>query len=350
MSLYAGMDLHSNNVVIGLVNQDGQRVKQMRLANNMAQILDTLKPHKEHIVNVGVEATFNWYWLVDGLRAADYPVVLANPAAMKPYTGLKHSDDVSDAYFVADLLRLNILPTGHIYDPKLRPFRDLLRRRQSLVHKRTSLLLSLKSLYARNTGQTLAQSQAKALVVEDVPKWLKHPADQLIASEQVDLMKCLDKSIDKVVKAVSVVADKLPCYKQLHTLPGVGQILGLMISMETGPIDRFAQPGHYASYCRCVQADRQSNGKSKGENNGKCGNKYLAWAFVEAAHISRRYDAACRKFYDRKQAKTNTMVATKALACKLAKAAWHVMKKQEPYDPRRVFPDLVKGPPARTSA
>lgn len=59
--------------------------------------------------------------------------------------------------------------------------------------------------------------------------------------------------------------------------------------------------------------------------NQKCGNKYLAWAFVEAANFARRYDENCRRWYDRKAAKAGKIIATKALACKLAKAAWHVM-------------------------
>src|SRR5204863_2589543 len=102
-----------------------------------------------------VESTFNWYWLVDGLKAASYPVVLANPAKIDQYSGIKHADDKNDAFFLAELCRLEILPTGYIYDPELRPVRDLLRRRLSLVHQRTALLLSFKSLYARTTGQAL---------------------------------------------------------------------------------------------------------------------------------------------------------------------------------------------------
>ena len=104
---------------------------------------------------MAVESTFNWYWLVDGLRAAEYPMVLANPAEIEQYSGIKHADDKNDAFFLAELLRLKILPTGYIYDAELRPVRDLLRRRMSLVHQRTALMLSFKSLYARTTGQTM---------------------------------------------------------------------------------------------------------------------------------------------------------------------------------------------------
>jgi hypothetical protein len=69
-----------------------------------------------------VEATFNWYWLVDGLRAEGYPVVLANPAAMQQYAGVKHTDNESDAFFVAELLRLLPLLTPALMgDPRCDP-------------------------------------------------------------------------------------------------------------------------------------------------------------------------------------------------------------------------------------
>jgi hypothetical protein len=111
--------------------------------------------------------------------------------------------------------------------------------------------------------------------------------------------------------------------------------------MEVGDIQRFPTDGDFASYCRMVDAKHLSNGKRKADNNQKCGNKYLAWAFVEAANFSRRYDEQCRRWYDRKAAKTSNVIATKALGCKLAKAAWHVMSQQTDYDPKRMFPELA---------
>jgi transposase len=134
----------------------------------------------------------------------------------------------------------------------------------------------------------------------------------------------------------------MPDYQVLQTMPGVGKILGLTILLETVDPKRFAGPGNYASYCRCVDSRRLSNGKRKGENNSKCGNKYLAWAFVEAAQFARRHDLACRKFHDRKSAQANGIVATKALACKLAKAAWHMMSDNTHYDGGRIFPEVKK--------
>jgi len=107
--------------------------------------------------------------------------------------------------------------------------------------------------------------------------------------------------------------------------------------LEVGDICRFPKVGNYSSYCRCVKSEKISNGKKKGENNKKNGNKYLSWAFVEAAYYAQRFCAEAKRFYERKKAKTNTAVATKALAHKLARACYHMLKEQKPFDAGRCF-------------
>ena len=333
----AGMDLHSNNVVTGIVDQDGKRLANQKLPCKLSEVAKFLAPYQKRLEAIAVESTYNWYWLVDGLKALGYPVVLANPAGMQQYSGIKHADDTNDAFFLAELLRLNILPQGHIYDPVLRPVRDLLRRRLMLVRQRTALMLSFKSLYTRTTGKEMTLTELKELKVKDGQDLYDHPANQLIAGMQIKHIEQLTESIQKIEKGVLGSARELPYYAKLSTLPGVGKILGMTITMEVGDIKRFADAGNFASYCRTVAARRTSNSKQKGENNSKCGNKYLSWAFVEAANFARRYDEQCRKWYDRKAAKTSTVIATKALACKLAKAAWHLMSQQVDYDATRVF-------------
>lgn len=339
--LIAGIDLHSNNLMIALIDQEGTRVAHRKLECNLQAVTDFLRPYKSRLESMAVESTFNWYWLVDGLRKSDYAIDLANPARIEQYSGLKHVDDKDDAYHLAELQRLKILPKAHVYDPTLRPVRDLLRRRTMLVHQRTALLLSFKSLYARTTGRPLDLRQARKMEPEQAPRLYEHPANQLIARVQAEHMQALARSIAGIEKAVLDWARELPIYEKLLTVPGLGRILGMTITMEVGDIRRFQSDGHFASYCRTVDAQRLSNGKQKADNNQKCGNVYLAWAFVEAANFARRYDEHCRRWYDRKAAKTSKVIATKALACKLSKAAWHVMTGPGGYDAKRMFPELA---------
>jgi transposase len=336
-TLMAGIDLHSNNLMIGIVDAAGRRVRHQKLECDLEAVLKFLRPYQRRLKSVAIESTYNWYWLGDGLGAAGYPVVLANPAKIEQYRGIKCADDKNDAYFLAELQRLKILPTGYIYDAALRPVRDLLRRRVSLVQQRTALILSFKSLYARTTGQAMSLSRLKGMSAEVAQELYEHPANQLIATLQQEHIAGLNRSIEQIEKVVLASARALPGYTRLNTLPGVGRILGMTIAMEVGEIGRFGSPGQFASYCRAVASRRISNGKEKGRNNGKCGNKYLAWAFVEAANFAKRYDDRCRRWFDRKAAQTCGVLATKALACKLAKAAWHVLSANVAYDAERFF-------------
>ena len=337
MKIMTGIDLHSNNALCGLMDENGRRVLHKKLPCDLPSILKVLQPYKARIAQVAVESTYNWYWLVDGLEDHGYPVVLANPARMKQYDGLKHTDDVSDAFFLCELMRLGILPTSHLYDRQTRPVRDLLRRRMLLVQLRTSLILSFKSLNERTLGQRVPLGLVKAMSIEEAQARFSAPADRLLGGEQIGLMGQLQESITKLEKHILATTQEWPTFQRVQDVPGIGKILGLTIALETGEPKRFASAGNFASYCRCVKSLRQSNSKKKGENNRKCGNRYLAWAFVEAAHFACRHDVRCRRFYERKKQKTNPVVATKALACKLAKASWHVMHDDAPYDAQRVF-------------
>src|SRR6266436_6271639 len=229
--LIAGMDLHSNNVVIGLIDMDGKRVAHQKVECRLSEVVRFLAPYKKRLEQVAVESTYNWYWLVDGLRALQYPVVLANPAGMAQYSGIKHADDTNDAFFLAELLRLNILPTGYIYDANSRPVRDLFRRRLMLVHQRTALMLSFKSLYTRTSGQEMTLADLKALEIKEAQELYDHPANQLIAGMQIKHIEQLSQSIEKIEKGVLDSARELPFYAKLGTVPGVGKILGMTITM-----------------------------------------------------------------------------------------------------------------------
>src|SRR5881296_2041183 len=156
MPLYGGIDLHANNSVIVLLNEQDEVIYRKRLSNELPAILEQLAPYHAEVKGLVVESTYNWYWLVDGLMEAEYRVHLANPAAIQQYSGLKYSDDHSDARWLAHLLRLAVLPEGYIYPKAARAVRDLLRKRAHLVRQQTANVLSLHNIIVRNTGVRLS--------------------------------------------------------------------------------------------------------------------------------------------------------------------------------------------------
>jgi transposase len=266
-----------------------------RLPNVLAGIVEALTCCVGQIVGVAVESTYNWYWLVDGLEDAGFTVHLVNTAAVKQYDGLKHSGDFSDARHLAHLMRLNILPTGYIYPREERAVRDLMRKRAQLVRQRTTQILSMQNLLARNLSLSASGNLLKKWDHDDIEQLALSAEQKLALDANLSVMRCLDEQIDRVEKGILARAKLRPEYQSLLTVSGIGQTLALTIALETGDIKRFAGPGNFASYSRTVDSRRESNGKKKGEGNTKCGNKNLAWAFVEAAHFAVRYDPVIQR-------------------------------------------------------
>jgi transposase len=332
MKLYCGIDLHSNNSYLGVLDEQDRVVYRRRLRNDLRLILQELAPFSGELIGIVVESTFNWYWLVDGLMEAGYRVHLANPNAMRQYDGLKFSDDHSDARWLAHMLRIGVLPTGYIYPREQRALRDLLRKRGRLVQQRTANLLSLQNLVHRNTGQRLGGQALRTLELTELDP--QHPdANRTLAMESTRrVLECIDAEVKRLEQAVLGQLKPDPLLRLLKTVAGVGDVLAPTIRLETGPIARFASAGKYVSYCRSVGSQRLSNGKSKGQGNRKNGNPYLAWAYVEAAHFAIRYHSPVRRFYERKQARTHRVVALKAVAHKLARASYHVMRDRVPFE------------------
>jgi len=332
MELYSGLDLHSTNTYIGILDTDFKRVFKKRVSNNLDLILETLEPFRDQLKGIVVESTYNWYWLVDGLMDAGYGCVhLANPSAIKQYEGLKHSDDQHDAFFLAQLLILDILPQGYIYPKQDRPVRDLARKRMFLVKHKTAHILSLQSLIARCCGQRISTNQIRTLTVADLRQLLKEEYLLLCAQANLNIIAFLIQQIKALEKAIKKKVKLDKGFEQLMTVPGIGFILAMTIMLEVGDISRFAKVGNFASYCRCVSSQRLSAGKTKGSGNRKNGNRYLSWAFVEAAQLGRRYSQRFGRYYDRKAAQTNTIVATKALSNKLARICYYIMRDQVPF-------------------
>ena len=151
------------------------------------------------------------------------------------------------------------------------------------------------------------------------------------------MIRAYSRQIKQIEKALLLNTAHRPELDYLKTAPGIGDILALTILLETGDISRFKGPGNFASYCRCVDSRRESNGKKKGENNRKNGNRYLAWAFIEAANFAIRRCEKAKRYYQKKSQASHLIVARKALAHKLARACYWILKKQVAFDETLIF-------------
>jgi transposase len=337
MKLYGAIDLHSNNNVTVLSDEQDHVVYEKRLPNDLSLIAQQLAAYRESLQGIVVESTYNWYWLVDGLMDEGHKIHLANTAAIQQYEGLKYTDDKYDARWLAHLLRLGVLPQGHIYPKQHRPVRDLLRKRGQMVRQRTANLLSIQNLFSRNTGGSMSANRVKRLDSKEIDGLVPNTELALAIKANLAMLQCADGQIDLLEKAVLDRVKLKPEFELLKTAPGIGLILALTIMLETGDITRFPTVGDYASYCRCVGSKKISNGKKKGSGNTKNGNKYLSWAFIEAANFAVRFSAKIKSFYQSKKSKTNGIVAIKAVAHKLCRACYYIMKDQVAFDMTKAF-------------
>jgi len=275
---------------------------------------------------------------VDGLQEVGWKVHLANTAENEQYVGMKYSNDWSDAEWLVHLLRLGLLAEGYIYPKVERGLRDLGRERLRLVQERTSHLLSLEGWVARQTGYKPRVGEIRewkwtVLGEEGEPQsW----AEEAFSSRQA-VLSTLDEQIARMEKILSQQVQPNPDYEHLQTVWGIGKVLARTILLESGPIGRFAQEGNYLSYCRMVESRKMSNGKKKGEANRKCGNRYLCWAYMEAAHFASRYYPPAQSFVKRKSQRGHRVLGLKALASKLCRASYFVLRDQVEFDPNRLF-------------
>ena len=337
MALYCGIDLHSNNSYVAVRTKEGEDVLCRRLRNDLATILQSLEPYRGELEAIAVESTYNWYWLVDGLIAAGYDVRLVNTTKAADYSGMKYTDDRHDARWIAHLLALGILPEGYIMPPQERSLRDLVRRRSMLVEKRTSLLLSVGTTVTRSTGIKVPTDEIVDLSIAD----LRRLVGEELVTESIALVlpviRVLSQQIKAIEKKILAHGKLRPEFALLKTAPGIGDVLALTVMCETGDIRRFKDVGNYASYCRSVKSERWSNLKRKGSGNRKNGNKYLSWAYSEAAHHWRRLDPRAKLWFEHKRKRSHVIVANRALANKMARACYFVLRDQVPFDPSRMF-------------
>jgi transposase len=336
-TLYGGIDLHSNNNVLVLSDEEDKEVYRKRLRNDLSVVLNALAPFSEQVEGLVVESTYNWYWLVDGLQEAGYQVHLANTAAIQQYSGLKYGDDNSDSRWLAQMLRLGVLPEGYIYPKEERAVRDVLRKRSHLVRQRTSNILSIQNIVTRNTASSLKANLIKKISDSEIDELLSLEEAALAVKSSLAVIRCLKEQIRTLERHILARVKLRDEYQGLLTVPGIGQALALTIMLETGDIARFDEVGNYASYARCVGSTRISNNKRKGSGNRKNGNKYLAWAFVEAANFSIRFEPRINSYYQKKASKTKAVVAKKAVAHKLARACYHILRDGTSFDVGKAF-------------
>jgi transposase len=284
---------------------------------------------------------FAWYWLADLCDQEKIPFVLGHALYLKAIHGGKAKTDKIDAHKIAVLLRGGMLPQAYVYPKGMRETRDLLRRRTYLVRRRAEALAHLVNTNSQYNHPPLAKKLAYAANREelDLPARFTDPSVQRNVELDLALIDAYDAQISDLELYLTRTAkvDDAQAYARLRSLPGVGKVLGLVLLYEIHEIRRFPAAGQFLSYARLVRCVHESAGTKQGTGGHKIGNAHLKWAFSEATCLLLRSCPKAKTWLTRREKKHGKKRALGALAARLGRAVYHLLRQGETFDEGRCF-------------
>ena len=318
-TLYTGLDLHKRTVFALTVDADGAEVAREKLparAESLALYFANLptEPGGQH--RAVAEATTGWYWVKDALAPLDVDFRLAHAKGVKAITGAKVKTDAADARKLAQLLRVNLLPEAHVISDELRPLRDVLRTRLTLVERRVGAVNSVARLLEKSNVRDVA----------DLPELMRLQARCHLA--QAELLAAQVKELEKALHPYLVPDDDV---QRLLRVPGVGKVGAFTLRLEIDDVARFSSDRAFVSYCRLVPGADNSADRVRHKRSRE-GNRYLKLAFSHASVRAIQHYPEIRAWYRRKRRKKPEAVARGLVAKEIARIAYHVLRKQEDFN------------------
>ena len=329
---YCGIDLHARAMYVCILDQSGTILVHKNLPTTPAAFLRILAPYREALV-VAVECIFTWYWLADLCAKEGLAFVLGPALYMKAIHGGKAKNDKIDAHKIAVLLRGGMVPQAYVYPAEMRATRALLRRRCPLVRKRAELVAHIHTTTSQYTlpeiGKKLAYKAHREGGEEHFP-------DSSVRKTLEGDVSLIDPS-DKVLGAVELYitrtakAHDMQTFSRLQSVPGIGQILALVIVYEMQDIARFPRVQDCVSYCRLVKCAKESGGNRIGTSGKKIGNVPLRWAFAEAAVLFLRHTQPGQEDFPKLEHKHGNAQALTVLAHKLGRAVYYMLTREQAF-------------------
>jgi transposase len=330
---YCGIDLHARTMYLCVLNQAGEILLHRNMPAGPEPFLKAIAPYRADLV-VCVECIFTWYWLADLCVREGIPFVLGHALYMKAIHGGKAKNDRIDAQKIAVLLRGGMLPQAYVYPAEMRATRDLLRRRIHFMRKRAELLTHVQNTNSQYNLPAIGKKIAYKANRDGVAERFSDPAVHKSIEVDLALVGHYDQLLRDVELSILTTAkqhDANTLYL-LRTVPGIGEILSLVLLYEIHDIQRFSRVQDFVSYCRLVKCAKESAGKRYGTSGSKIGNAYLKWAFSEAAVLFLRANPAGQKYLARLEKTHGKGKALTVLAHKLARAVYYILKRHTAFD------------------
>lgn len=333
---YCGIDLHARSLYLCILNSAGQTLLHKECPAKPEPLLKLITPFLDGLV-IGVECMHCWYWVADFCKSHEIKFILGHALYMRAIHGGKAKNDRIDSFKIAQLIRGGNFPLAYVYPREMRSTRDLLRRRTHLVRHGANL----KAHVANTTSQYNLPPNKVNLKNVSAREPLRHTFDDKSVQQMIDLdmavLECYHRELSQTEWYLEQQTKKdQPVYLNLlKTIPGIGRILALTILYEIGDIDRFESVQTFASYRRLVKCKAESAGKNYGTQGAKIGNGHLKWAFSEAAVLFLRGNDKAQRYLQRLQRRMSKSKALSALAHKLGRATFFMLKNKTVFDEQR---------------
>jgi transposase len=330
---YCGIDLHTRTMYVCILDQQGHKLQHKNISCSPENLLEVIKPFLPDVV-ISVECMFTWYWIADFCEREKIPFVLGHALYMRAIHGGKTKSDKIDSYKIAGLLRSGMFPMAYVYPQEMRATRDLLRRRMHFMRKKSELLGHIQN----TKSQYNLPDFEKAITRKNNRKEVAEHFSDLIVRRSIELNLALINQYDYVLKGVEnyilskVRAHDPNTFYLLRTIPGVGEILGLVMLYEIHDIKRFPRVQNFTSYARLVKPVRESAGKQKGGGNKKMGNAYLKWAFSEATLLLLRERQQVKQWHAKLKNRHGKARALSIISHKLGRAVYYMLNQHKVFD------------------
>jgi transposase len=341
---YCGIDLHSRTMYATVMNKLGEILFRRNMPNDFKIFSEFMRPFLPELA-VGVESTYNWYWLSDGCQIAGIPFYLGHAFYMKAIRGNKNKNDRIDSKTIADLMRANMFPPAYAYPAKMRSTRDLLRRRSFYVSLRAGANTHIQSLFSQEAildvyGWDVKKKKTRRSLCEHAG----NPDLALSIESNLDLIDVTDSIVKKLEKQILQQANNHngPAFDLLKTITGVGDILALTTLYEIHTIGRFKSVQKFSSYCRAIKCQRESNGKGTDSGNSKIGNPYLKWAISQIINKAQTQSPAIERYFEKLKAKHGPRKARGIMTHKFAVTIYYMLKNGQPFDEEKFLQSKIK--------
>jgi transposase len=340
---FCGIDLHSRSMFVTVMNKAGEILFRRDMPNDFKVFLKYMQPYLGSLA-VGVESTYNWYWLADGCRQAKIPFYLGHALYMKAITGGKKKNDRIDSKTIADLMRSNMFPMAYAYPKEMRATRDLLRRRRRLVNLRAEAYTHIQLIFAQQgildiDADDVKRKKTRHTLVEKFAQ----PDLKMTIESDLNVVEAFDPIIAKLERQIRAQAKHhdRKAFELLQTVPGIGEMLALTILYEMHSVARFESPQQFSSYGRVVKCERTSGGKITGGGNQKIGNPCLKWALGEIIIHAKAFSPRIKRYYEQLQAKFGKR-AKSIIAHQFAIAIYYMLKNGKVFDEVRFVQARMK--------